>query len=172
VDNQGDDEAFGWGWWRRPAWFEWLMTKWYHRFLYRLMLSPENPEGFDKLIVLQERILANAIRRFGPDGGPTANVRHHLANTLERSGRLDEARVLHEEVLAANRRHRDPEDPNVLAAEEHLAVNLFHSGMLDEARPLFTHVRDARERKLGSDDPTTQRPGKWLAAMGRRGDRG
>jgi hypothetical protein len=132
---------------------------------YRFKPAPKSPADFERFIEMHERIVAKAVRTFGPDGGPTSNARHHLAIELERSGRLAEARLLHEEVLAAHRRHFEPEDPNVLAAEEHLAVNLYQSGMYEQARPLFTHVRDARERSLGSDDPATLRPAKWLAAI-------
>jgi len=132
---------------------------------YRFMPRPKNSDEFDRFIGMQEKIVAKAVKRFGPDGGPTANARFHLAVSLERAGRQDEARLMYEEVLAANRRHRDSEDPNVLGAEEHLAMNLFRSGKLGEARSLFAHVRDARERTLGSGDPATQRPSNWIAAI-------
>jgi len=45
----------------------------------RFMPRPKNSNGFDRFIGVQETVVAKAVKRFGPDGGPRANARFHLA---------------------------------------------------------------------------------------------
>ena len=160
MDIHRDEGCFGSGWWDRPRWLgatgSWAV--WLGRHLTR-------DKDSDWVVKRYEENVATQIRRFGPDGGPTANARSLLAMELESGGRIAEAQLLRREVLNAYRRNRDAEDRDVLGAEEGLAVNLAESGMFTEARPLFEHVRDVRGRILGSDDSDTLRPARWLSAM-------
>jgi hypothetical protein len=153
--------GWGWGWWSGTKWLRALGTR-IRQVAYKVLAHRDPADN----LMIAEDVLAKQLRRFGPDGGPTANARAEVAKRLEILGRFVEARVLREEVVAANRRHRGNDDLYTLAAEEWLAFDLVQCGMRDEASELYSHVYEVRLRDIGPDDARTAHARANLAAMG------
>ena len=116
-------------------------------------------------LALAEKTLARVIRIYGPDGGPTAVNRAHVARRLEALGRYDEARLLRQDVVAAYQRHFGIDNQHTLSAELALGINLAKSGMTDDARTMFTRVCEGRSRVLGPNDEATKSANRWLASL-------
>jgi hypothetical protein len=118
-------DSEGRGWQTRPKWIEAMAGA-------AGNLRERLEKGRDPAVVLRlaESNLERQLRRFGPDGSPTARAREQLAQRLEAMGRFEEARPLRELVADGYRRHFGDEHPFTLTEEEWLAINLSKSGML------------------------------------------
>lgn len=141
----------------------------YDKLLQRIRQRAEKSADFgtpEEALEWYEKSLRRQIRIYGPDGGPTAVGRAHVATKLEDLGRFDEARLLREAVVAGYRRHLGDEHVYTLSAELALGINLQRSGMTDQARRVLIHVYEERKRILGPDDEATLTASRWLAAMG------
>jgi hypothetical protein len=126
----------------------------------------QSPE--DRLDVADQR-LSSAIRKFGTDGGASANARADVAKRLEELGRYAEARLLRQEVLGANQVRLGSEHPHTLIAQSWLILNLRESGMNAEARPLAMHLYETRKVALGPYHEDTKWAADLLAAIDRDG---
>jgi hypothetical protein len=155
------------GWWIGPKWVRGIGS--------RLQTAAEDhllPDDPEARLELYERSLADMIRLYGPDGGPTAKGRANVAKQLEAMGRLAEARLLWVEVLKAFRKHLGEDHPDTLDVESWLVQNLSSSGMTDATRLGARHLYAARLRVNGPDDKETLWVERLLVSLGDESDGG
>jgi hypothetical protein len=154
------------GWWIGPEWVRDIGSRIEKTVEARL---PDDPEA---RLGLYEKSLADLIRVYGPDGGPTAKGRAKVAKQLETMGRLAEARLLWVEVLSAFRKHLGSDHPATLDVESWLVRNLSVSGMTEPARLGAGHLYAARLRVNGPDDKETLWVERLLVTLGDKNDGG
>ena len=129
------------------------------------------PDDPDARLAVYEESLADLIRLYGPDGGPTAKGRANVAKQLETMGRLAEARLLWLSP-SAFRKHLGRDDPMTLDVDTWLVRNLSMSGMTEPAKVGAEHLYAARLRVNGPDHKDTLWVERLLVDLGNESDGG
>ncbi len=133
--------------------------------LYRQVGQLTHDGKYAEAAALGERVLADAERRFGPDGAVTAMVLGSLGYAYMRDGKLAAAEPVLKRCLTIHEKLNGPEHLNVAQALSDLGMLYGDQGRYAEAETLLQRSLAIRVKLLGDESPDVAQSLNNLAAV-------